>query len=133
MYLEIDVLDYLPWSASASTHKRDRISRPWWTNLFLYPTYQVVVGSFLPGNQQEQKPKKQKAESIPAIVTPAPSIVGVIPVNNAEKEGTDGHRQQNSSPLKPNTASSPFRRDNWPTIQEPINSTTDINISLPAS
>ncbi|KAH9733041.1 at-hook motif nuclear-localized protein 1 [Citrus sinensis] len=94
---------------------------------------QVVVGSFLPGNQQEQKPKKQKAESIPAIVTPAPSIVGVIPVNNAEKEGTDGHRQQNSSPLKPNTASSPFRRDNWPTIQEPINSTTDINISLPAS
>lgn len=94
---------------------------------------QVVVGSFLPGNQQEQKPKKQKAESIPAIVTPAPSIVGVIPVNNAEKEGMDGHRQQNSSPLKPNTASSPFRRDNWPTIQEPINSTTDINISLPAS
>lgn len=94
---------------------------------------QVVVGSFLPGNQLEQKPKKQKAESIPAIVTPAPSIVGVIPVNNAEKESTDGHRQQNSSPLKPNTASSPFRRDNWPTIQEPINSTTDINISLPAS
>lgn len=94
---------------------------------------QVVVGSFLPGNQQEQKPKKQKAESIPAIVTPAPSIVGVTPVNNAEKEGMDGHRQQNSSPLKPNTASSPFRRDNWPTIQEPINSTTDINISLPAS
>lgn len=94
---------------------------------------QVVVGSFLPGNQQEQKPKKQKAESIAAIVTPAPSIVGVIPVNNAEREGTDGHRQQNSSPLKPNTASSPFRRDNWPTIQEPINSTTDINISLPAS
>lgn len=94
---------------------------------------QVVVGSFLPGNQQEQKPKKQKAESIPAIVTPAPTIVGVIPVNNAEKESMDGHRQQNLSPLKPNTASSSFRRDNWPTIQEPINSATDINISLPAS
>ncbi|KAL5859881.1 hypothetical protein ACOSQ4_001177 [Xanthoceras sorbifolium] len=97
---------------------------------------QVVVGSFLPaGNQPEQKPKKQKAESMPMSMTftQAPSITTIMPTSNAEKDGMDGHAQQNSNALKPNPPSPPsYRRENWSTMQEPRNSTTDINISLPA-
>ncbi|XP_044491421.1 AT-hook motif nuclear-localized protein 1-like [Mangifera indica] len=84
---------------------------------------QVVVGSFLPGNHQEQKPKKQKAESNP-----------IIPSSDAEQESVDRNGQQNSNTPKPNPAPSPpFGRENWSSIPEPRNSTTDINISLPAS
>ncbi|KAE8665780.1 AT-hook motif nuclear-localized protein 1 [Hibiscus syriacus] len=95
---------------------------------------QVVVGSFLPGNQNDQKPKKQKIESIPATVAPNPSIVAAQD-SNAEKE--DGMNVvlplQNLNALKPNLAAATFRRENWATtMQEPRNSATDINISLPA-
>ncbi|XVF33490.1 hypothetical protein REPUB_Repub17cG0173000 [Reevesia pubescens] len=94
---------------------------------------QVVVGSFLPGNQHDQKPKKQKNESIPATVAPNPTIVAA-PASNVEKEdGIGGYSQQNSNALKPNLATATFRRENWATMQEPRNSATDINISLPAS
>ncbi|XP_031269683.1 AT-hook motif nuclear-localized protein 1-like [Pistacia vera] len=95
---------------------------------------QVVVGSFLPANHQEQKPKKQKAESVPATVALPPSISTVVPTSNAENESMDRNGQQNPSALKPSLAPSPaFGRENWSTMQEPRNSTTDINISLPAS
>ncbi|XWS45941.1 hypothetical protein CRYUN_Cryun14cG0022500 [Craigia yunnanensis] len=94
---------------------------------------QVVVGSFLPGNQHDQKSKKQKNESIPATVTPNPTIVAA-PASNAEKEdGIGGLSHQNSNGLKPNLATATFQRENWATMQEPRNSATDINISLPAS
>ena len=94
--------------------------------------YQVVVGSFLPGNQHDQKSKKQKNESIPATVAPNPTIVAA-PASNAEKEdGVDGLSQQNSNALKPNLTTATLRRENWATMQEPRNSATDINISLPA-
>ncbi|KAA3475353.1 AT-hook motif nuclear-localized protein 1-like isoform X2 [Gossypium australe] len=95
---------------------------------------QVVVGSFLPGNQHDQKPKKQKIESIQATVAPNPSIVPA-PASNAEKEdGIDVvSPQQNSNALKPSLTGATFRRENWAaTMQEPRNSATDINISLPA-
>ncbi|PPR89239.1 hypothetical protein GOBAR_AA31450 [Gossypium barbadense] len=95
---------------------------------------QVVVGSFLPGNQHDQKPKKQKIESIPATVAPNPSMVAA-PASNAEKEdGIDVvSPQQNSNALKPSLTGATFRRENWAaTMQEPRNSATDINISLPA-
>ncbi|KAG4119512.1 hypothetical protein ERO13_D11G085500v2 [Gossypium hirsutum] len=95
---------------------------------------QVVVGSFLPGNQHDQKPKKQKIESIPATVAPNPSIAAA-PASNAEKEdGIDVvSPQQNSNALKPSLTGATFRRENWAaTMQEPRNSATDINISLPA-
>ncbi|KAF5453368.1 hypothetical protein F2P56_028272 [Juglans regia] len=98
---------------------------------------QVVVGSFLPSNQQEQKPKKLKNENIPAIVTPATTIAAMVPDFNAEnEEGLGGNGQQNSSSPLPNLASSSFRRDSWPimhTMQESRNSATDINISLPGN
>ncbi|XWS35690.1 hypothetical protein CRYUN_Cryun20dG0018100 [Craigia yunnanensis] len=93
---------------------------------------QVVVGSFLPGNQHDQKSKKQKNESIPAAVAPNPTIVAA-PASNAEKEdGVGGLSNQNSNALNPNLATATFRRENWGTMQEPRNSATDINISLPA-
>ncbi|KAE8697534.1 AT-hook motif nuclear-localized protein 1 [Hibiscus syriacus] len=95
---------------------------------------QVVVGSFLPGNQNDQKHKKQKIESMPATVAPIPSIV-TAPDSNAEKEdGMDVvSPQQNLNGLKPNLAAAAFLRENWvTTMQEPRNSATDINISLPA-
>ncbi|GKU88367.1 hypothetical protein SLEP1_g2643 [Rubroshorea leprosula] len=97
---------------------------------------QVVVGSFLPGNHQAQKPKKLKNESLPATVAPNSTMAAAsAPASNADKEdGIDGHPQQNNI-LKPNLASStasPFRRDSWVPMQEQRNSATDINISLPA-
>ncbi|XP_042951381.1 AT-hook motif nuclear-localized protein 1-like isoform X2 [Carya illinoinensis] len=96
-------------------------------------TYEVVVGSFLPSsNQHEQKPKKPKNESIPAIVTPATTIAAMVPAFNAENdEGLRGNGQQNSSTPRPNLG---FQRENWPimhTVQDYRNSGTDINISLP--
>ncbi|KAM7494589.1 hypothetical protein LguiB_029198 [Lonicera macranthoides] len=45
---------------------------------------QVVIGSFLPGHQQEQKPKKQKYESVSAAFNPIP----VYPISLEESEGT---------------------------------------------
>lgn len=92
---------------------------------------QVVVGSFLPGgNQNDQKPKKPKNDSIPATTAPNshPS-----PTSNAEKEdGFNGHPHQNNI-MKPNIGSaSPFQRENWAHMSDQRHSTTDINISLPA-
>ncbi|KAL0002661.1 hypothetical protein SO802_016442 [Lithocarpus litseifolius] len=95
---------------------------------------QVVVGSFLPSNQQEQKPKKLKNESTPAIFTPA-TTMAVIPFSGAEDdEGLGGNGHQNSSTPRPNLASSSsFRRENWAAMhmQDSRKSGTDINISLP--
>ncbi|XP_044501465.1 AT-hook motif nuclear-localized protein 1-like [Mangifera indica] len=95
---------------------------------------QVVVGSFLPGNHQEQKLKKQKADSVLATGTPPPSIATISPTSNADNDSMDRNGLQSSSTMKRNLAlSHPFGRENWSTMQEPRNSTTDINISLPAS
>ncbi|TYI15012.1 hypothetical protein ES332_A08G159200v1 [Gossypium tomentosum] len=95
---------------------------------------QVVVGSFVPGNQHDQKSKKQKNESMPATLAPNPATVD-LPASNAEKEDGIGvqHSKQNSNTLKQNFATTAsFRTENWANIQEPRNSATDINISLPA-
>jgi len=75
---------------------------------------QVVVGSFLAGNQHEQKPKKQKHEYI-STVTPT----AAIPISSADP--------------KPNlTSSASFRGDSWsPVPPESKNKATDINVSLP--
>ena len=54
------------------------------SNLFIWAS-QVVVGSFLPSNQQEQKPKKLKNESTAAIFTPA-TTMAVIPFSGAEDD-----------------------------------------------
>ncbi|KAL5539908.1 hypothetical protein UlMin_045086 [Ulmus minor] len=101
---------------------------------------QVVVGSFLPSNQTEPKPKKQKTELSPTPLSLPPVTLPVV--SNAEKEDGmarygHGHGHQNSTAPRPNLSSaSPFQRENWPamnniSMQDSRNSATDINISLP--
>ncbi|KAF9615338.1 hypothetical protein IFM89_022989 [Coptis chinensis] len=67
---------------------------------------QVVVGSFLPCTQQEQKPKKQKTES-----TSAAQVTQAIPISSAEmEEAYGGQAQRSSTTPKPNlTATASFR------------------------
>ncbi|PRQ17998.1 putative PPC domain-containing protein [Rosa chinensis] len=74
---------------------------------------QVVVGSFLAGNQHEQKPKKQKHEYI-SNATPTMAI----PVSSAE-------------PKTNLSSSTSFRGDNWSSYQSDHKNKTDINVSLP--
>lgn len=87
----------------------------------------MVVGSFLPGNQQDTKPKKFKIDSIPATLTTVPAIAASpVPASNPEREeNMCGNGQQNSSF---------FGRENWTAmqaVQDMRTSGTDINISLP--
>ncbi|RYR71028.1 hypothetical protein Ahy_A02g005333 [Arachis hypogaea] len=106
---------------------------------------QVVVGSFLPSNQQDQKPKKPKPTDystpvVTPVVTPAVISMSSAPSHpsNAEKDdhvmGGAHHVMQNSSS---NLTPSPFRRENWVNMhsmqQDSRKSATDINISLPDS
>ncbi|KAK8614522.1 hypothetical protein V6N13_068322 [Hibiscus sabdariffa] len=75
---------------------------------------QVVVGSFLAGNQHEQKPKKQKHESI-SVATP----VAAIPVSSADP--------------KSNITTS-FHSSSWSTLpSDTRNKPTDINVPVPGS
>ncbi|XP_022738581.1 AT-hook motif nuclear-localized protein 1-like [Durio zibethinus] len=72
---------------------------------------QVVVGSFLAGNQHEQKPKKQKHESISAA-----TLMAAIPVSSADPKSN---------------ISSAFRGDSWSSLpSDSRNKLTDINVSL---
>ncbi|KAK7260247.1 hypothetical protein RIF29_26142 [Crotalaria pallida] len=100
---------------------------------------QVVVGSFLPSNQQDQRPKKSKSDYVPTTVTQAIAVSSAPPPTNAEKEDVmgGGHLLQNSGTLNSSlTPPSAFRRENWVnmhTIPDSRKSATDINISLPDS
>ncbi|MED6160573.1 hypothetical protein PIB30_052688 [Stylosanthes scabra] len=102
---------------------------------------QVVVGSFLPSNQQDQKPKKPKSSDYSTpVVTPTVITMSSAPnhPSNAEKDdhvmGGARHVMQNSSS---NLTPSPFRRENWVNMHsmqhDSRKSATDINISLPDS
>ncbi|XP_058104672.1 AT-hook motif nuclear-localized protein 1 [Magnolia sinica] len=85
---------------------------------------QVVVGHFLPNNQQEQKPKKPKIESTSATPT-SPFTISSANMDNAY----GGQVQHSSKTQKPSLASSSsFRGDNWSSLHS---LPTDINISLP--
>lgn len=101
---------------------------------------QVVVGSFLPSNQQDQKPKKTKSDyASPTTVTPAIVISSAPAPSNGEKEDVmGGHLLHNSGTTLNSNLSPPsaFRRENWVnmhTMTESMKSATDINISLPDS
>ncbi|KAK7267461.1 hypothetical protein RIF29_20135 [Crotalaria pallida] len=100
---------------------------------------QVVVGSFLPSNQQDQRPKKSKSDYAPTTVTQAIAVSSAPPPTNVEKEDVmgGGHLLQNSGTLNSSlTPPSAFRRENWVnmhTIPDSRKSATDINISLPDS
>uniref|UniRef100_A0A2P2K3V1 AT-hook motif nuclear-localized protein n=1 Tax=Rhizophora mucronata TaxID=61149 RepID=A0A2P2K3V1_RHIMU len=75
---------------------------------------QVVVGSFLAGNQHEQKTKKQKHETILTITSTA-----TIPI---------------STPDPKFNLSSSYSADGWSSFPPDSRSNpTDINVSLPAS
>ncbi|KAL5180979.1 AT-hook motif nuclear-localized protein 1 [Glycine soja] len=104
---------------------------------------QVVVGSFLPSSQQEQKIKKSKSSDYGvATVTPTIAVSPTPPPpTNAEKEDVNvmggAHVLQNSGTLNSNlTPPNAFRRDNWVNMHsmpDSRKSATDINISLPDS
>ncbi|KAI4370034.1 hypothetical protein MLD38_018421 [Melastoma candidum] len=71
---------------------------------------QVVVGSFLAGEQHEQKPKKPKNDLITTTTTT--SLTAVVPISAAEPAS--------------------FRGDSWSPLQNDLkNKPTDINVSLP--
>ncbi|KAI4364873.1 hypothetical protein MLD38_020906 [Melastoma candidum] len=71
---------------------------------------QVVVGSFLAGDQHEPKPKKQKPDIVPPTTT---STTAIVPISTVE-------------PVLP------FRGDGWAPLQsDSRNKPTDINVSLP--
>ncbi|XAR55003.1 hypothetical protein NMG60_11030369 [Bertholletia excelsa] len=91
---------------------------------------QIVVGSFLAGNQHEQQPKKQKTESIKTVTPTA-----AVPISSAEMEDTySGPRTSITTTPQPNLSSSAsFRGDNWSSLpSESRPKPTDINVSLPA-
>lgn len=73
--------------------------------------YQVVVGSFLAGNQHEQKPKKQKIEvistAIPTAVVPLSTVTDPVPLLT--------------------TSSSSFRGDSWSAIPADNRNNTNAN------
>ncbi|KAE8727730.1 AT-hook motif nuclear-localized protein 1 [Hibiscus syriacus] len=74
---------------------------------------QVVVGSFLAGNQHEPKLKKQKHESF-SVATP----VAAITVSSAD----------------PKSITTSFRSDSWPPLpSDTRNNPTDIDVSVPGS
>ncbi|KAJ6308241.1 hypothetical protein OIU76_017925 [Salix suchowensis] len=75
---------------------------------------QVVVGSFLAGNQHEQKPKKQKHDSLSGVM-----LTAAIPISSADP--------------KINFSSSSFRGDSWSSLPPDSRSKpADINVTLPA-
>lgn len=89
------------------------------------------MGSFLTGNQHEQKPKKQKIEPISAATPTA-----AVPISSVEMEepfGGQGQRPSATVTPKPNLSSpTSFRGDNWSSLpSDSRNKTTDINVSLP--
>lgn len=93
---------------------------------------QVVVGSFLPSNHQEAKPKKQKAE--PKAITYASVSPAAPPSSNMEPRSSNPHTVNFPGAGTPqNVISSSIRPNHWtamPSVQDSRKSATDINISL---
>lgn len=88
---------------------------------------QVVVGSFLTGNQHEQKPKKNKSESI-TNVTPT----AAVPMSSTDMDEPYGSLPQRTSATQKNFSSPSFRGDNWSSMPPDSRSKpTDINVTLP--
>lgn len=95
---------------------------------------QVIVGSFLPGGYNDQKPKKLKNDAMPATLTPNSTYPGAPASNVDNEDGIDEHDlHETNNIMKSNHGSgSPYRRETWGSMPEQRN-TTDINISLPAA
>lgn len=85
---------------------------------------QVVVGSFLPSNYQEAKPKKQKAE---------PKAIAYATVSPAAPHSSNAHTVNVPGAGTQNVISSSIQPNHWTTmqsVQDSRKSATDINISL---
>ncbi|CAL9112927.1 unnamed protein product [Musa textilis] len=95
---------------------------------------QVVVGSFVPGNQMEKKIKKPRSET--GLVPPPTSA---IPVSSPAMEETCGsvQGQHSSSTSKPDLSTAPsFQGESWAASLQSApaaRNSTDINISLTGS
>lgn len=107
---------------------------------------QVLVGSFLPGHQQEAKPKKQRLEPIQAVIpatvnsmpvqatipaTAIPATAIPATVNSTPREEMPG---TNGGPNLNLTSPSSFHGDSWSSLnsmQAPRN--LDIENKLPSS
>ncbi|XP_024638523.1 AT-hook motif nuclear-localized protein 1 isoform X1 [Medicago truncatula] len=77
---------------------------------------QVVVGSFMAGNQHEQKPRNQKHDVVSTVSSPA-----VVPIPTLD-------------PIPILSSVTSFRGDNWsavPASDAKDKPATDINVSLP--
>ncbi|KAI3713355.1 hypothetical protein L1987_71932 [Smallanthus sonchifolius] len=88
---------------------------------------QIVVGSFLTGNQHEQKtPKKLKPETVTPTPPPPPPAPATMLTSAAEAE------EPSSASVKPEVSSPSFRGDNWSAYNAPESrkQSTDINVSL---
>lgn len=89
---------------------------------------QIVVGSFLAGNQHEQKtPKKPNPEMVTPTAPPAPPPTVALLTSASEME------EPSPGSEKALDASSPsFRGDNWSAYNAPESrkQSTDINVSL---
>ncbi|RWW82319.1 hypothetical protein BHE74_00009223, partial [Ensete ventricosum] len=95
---------------------------------------EVVVGSFLPSYQMEQKIKKPRIET-GSVSTPASAAMPHSSTDMEEAFG-GGQGQNSSATGKPNpSTTSSFKVENWAPSLHPVpgssNSTTDINIGLP--
>ncbi|KAI3813008.1 hypothetical protein L1987_17721 [Smallanthus sonchifolius] len=88
---------------------------------------QIVVGSFLTGNQHEQKtPKKLKPETVtptPPPPPPPPPPAAAMLTSAAEVE------EPSPASVKPDVSSPSLRGDNW-SAYESRKQSTDINVSL---
>jgi hypothetical protein len=76
-----------------------------------------VVGSFMAGNQHEQKPRNQKHDMISTVT----SAAAVVPLPTLD-------------PVPILSSVSSFRGDNWSAVQAPDakdKPAADINVSLP--
>ncbi|XP_015066107.1 AT-hook motif nuclear-localized protein 1-like [Solanum pennellii] len=92
---------------------------------------QVVVGSFLPSNYQEAKPKKQKAEL--KAITYGTLSPAAPHSSNMEARSSNAHTVNVPAAGTQNVISSSIQPNHWtamPSVQDSRKSTTDINISL---
>ncbi|XP_072969127.1 AT-hook motif nuclear-localized protein 7-like [Typha angustifolia] len=95
---------------------------------------QVVVGSFLPSYQLEQKAKKPKLDT-GSISTSTPTPTAAIPNYSTEMDGTygSGQGQNSSAPPKLSFTSSSLKGESWPSLQsvpDSRSSASEINISV---
>uniref|UniRef100_A0A7N0SZ52 AT-hook motif nuclear-localized protein n=1 Tax=Kalanchoe fedtschenkoi TaxID=63787 RepID=A0A7N0SZ52_KALFE len=90
---------------------------------------QIVVGSFLTGNQQEQQKTTKQIPEFNATISPPTAAVPISSINTDE---TYEETQEQRIPVSTNQAlasSAPFRCDTWSSIPADMrNKPTDINM-----